>query len=725
MPVKTAVAQIPAVGHGRYAPPSGLMINERASRLAKGRGRGNLYILVEVSGEEAGRDIIAMQLAASIHDMYYSLRGSITAGMQQAINEANSILFQENRNSLPDQQRKAGVSCIVLRDDDLFVAQAGPAAAYLAQEGKVTRFPDISPWLDDVPPEDMDAVSLGIRRDMDISLFHTQVGDGDTLLMLESEAARAVPKTAWTRILNSTPVETVLDTFLGTGQKSNQPALALRLGVEGQKPAAAQQPAPTPSAMADPPEPSPIALWIQELDLRDRVQVVGRTLLAAAAGLLGTLLTMFKRLMPGQPSPQPAPESPRTVKSTPTASAVPKRKTEPRSESFQKALVAIAIGIPLIVAAIVLVIYFQRGQTHRTELDTLWQEANALWEQAQTASDAAAARTLLGQSDGLITQLLEQQPDHPEATDLHGRIQARQDELNQVRRINWIAALQTYTGEANLTRVVVEGVHIFVMDRITGKVYHHQLDDYQQALTSDSQDTVLLSKGDQIGNVLVGDLVDMVWMPVGNNRPKANLLILESGGSLIEYDPATGERASLQVTGTENWRYPELVGSYYGRFYLLDPAANQLWRYLPTPDGYSDPPQSWLQAEVDLAGTVDMAIGNSIYLLYADGRLRKFTGGEPVAFDISDWDTPPNNPSALFTRPPEETQWVYVADHGNSRIVQTDKEGRFQRQFRLADPHTADGSDPLGGVTSLFVDEISGHAFFLSNQKLYLAVLPD
>jgi hypothetical protein len=132
-----------------------------------------------------------------------------------------------------------------------------------------------------------------------------------------------------------------------------------------------------------------------------------------------------------------------------------------------------------------------------------------------------------------------------------------------------------------------------------------------------------------------------------------------------------------------------------------------------------------LQAEVDLAGTADMAIGNSIYLLFADGRLRKFTAGEPVAFDISDWDSPPNNPSALFTRPPEENQWVYVADRGNSRIVQTDKEGRFQRQFRLDDPQVESGNDPLGGVTSLFVDEISGHAFFLSNQNLYLAILPD
>ncbi len=725
MPIRTAVAQTPVVGHSRYAPPSGLLIDERASRIARGRDRGNLYVLVEVSGEEAGRDIIAMQLAATIHDVYYSLRGSITSGMQQAIAEANSLLFDENRNSLPGQQRTGGVSCIVLRNDDLFVAQAGPAAAYLAQEGKIARFPDVSPWLDDVPAEEMDAASLGTRRDVNVFLFHTQVGDGDTLLLLESEPARSVPKTAWGRILNSTPVETVMDMFLGTGQSSDQPAMALRLGIEGHKQAPIQQPAPAPSAVVNPPGPNPIVLWMEQLHLGERLQTAGRALVSTVVSLAAIFFTLVRRLVPGRPGPQPDLEEPKTIKSIASAVAAPRKKPRERSESFQKVLIAVAVAIPLIVAAIVLIIYFQRGQSQRSELNALWQEANALWEQAQITSDPASVRTLLNQADGLINELLKKHPDYPEAMDLHGRIQARQDELNQVRRINWIATLQTYPAGADLTRVVVEGAHIFVMDRNAGRVYHHQLDDYQQALTSDSRDTILLSKGDQIGNIFVGDLVDMVWMPVGNNHPKANLLILESGGSLIEYDPTTEERASLQIAGTENWQYPELVGSYYGRFYLLDPTANRIWRYIPTPDGYSNPPDSWLQAEVDLAGVVDMAIGNSIFLIYADGKLQKLTAGVPVAFDISDWDTPPDSPTALFTRPPEETQYVYVADRGHSRIVQANKDGRFERQFRLADPHTADGSDPLGGVSSLFVDEISGHAFFLSNQTLYLAILPD
>lgn len=104
--------------------------------------------------------------------------------------------------------------------------------------------------------------------------------------------------------------------------------------------------------------------------------------------------------------------------------------------------------------------------------------------------------------------------------------------------------------------------------------------------------------------------------------------------------------------------------------------------------------------------------------------MQKFAGGMPDPFDISDWDTPPQNPSAIFTRPSEETRWIYVADRGNSRIVQSSKEGQFKQQFRLADVQAAENGDALAGATSLFVDEIIGHAYLLSGQELYLLILP-
>jgi hypothetical protein len=228
-----------------------------------------------------------------------------------------------------------------------------------------------------------------------------------------------------------------------------------------------------------------------------------------------------------------------------------------------------------------------------------------------------------------------------------------------------------------------------------------------------------------VGDVLVSDLVDMAWMPVGEAHQKATLVILDRGDVLLEYDPTIDELRPLRLTAPETGQFAKLVGSYYGRFYVLDSGANQIWRYLPTADGYSNPPEEWLKAAMDLTGVLDMTIGDSIYLLYADGKIRKLSLGVPDTFDISDWDTPPNNPSAIFTRPSQETKWLYVADRGHSRIVQASQDGRLNQQFRLTADKVVEYGDVLAYVTGLFVDEIDEHAYPLSGQKLYLLTLPE
>ena len=88
------------------------------------------------------------------------------------------------------------------------------------------------------------------------------------------------------------------------------------------------------------------------------------------------------------------------------------------------------------------------------------------------------------------------------------KIEARLDVINRVQRISWIAELKSYPANAALTRVVVRGVHVFVMDRHNGKVYHHELDETQKALKPDAGDPVLLNKGAQVSDILVGDLVE-------------------------------------------------------------------------------------------------------------------------------------------------------------------------------------------------------------------------
>lgn len=735
MRVKTALAQAP-LRLSDYEPPSGILVDEYVSLLGRGRDRGDFYILVEVSGDQAGRNVVAMQLASAIRDAYLSGKGSITSGLQQSIHTANKLLFDENRHSLPGEEWAAGVSCAVVRDNDLFLAQAGPAAAYLLQGRELVRFPEQSAWLDDgVSMAEMDTAALGSQREITVALFHTQIKRGDTLLLAESALARRVSAKSWAALLGQRSIAIAPEALSQKEQTRDLSALIVRFAAEEEtltrsapEPQAVPLPATSPGRPPESPRQQTALPSLEQLRLGERIGAMATALGGMLGALWTGLLALLKGMMPGQPPPSPAPKtspSVTTKEKTPRKTAKSRPASGPVGGASRKTLVGIAIAIPVLIALVVLIVYLQRGQAQKAELDQMWQEASTRWAQANETTDPALARTLLTEAQSYLQDLRTSRPDDAQANELWTQVEARLDAINQVRRINWIAPLKTYPTGAKLTRVVVEGIHVFVMDQRAGTVYHHQMDDYQQSLREDTKDTILVKKGEEIEGVLVNDLVDMTWMPVGAERQKADLLILESNGSLIEYDPATGTRTLRAVASSDQWQYPTHVGSYFGRFYLLDPTANKIWRYSPAANSYSAPPDDWLQADVNLTGVVDMAIGDSIYLAYADGQLRKLTLGLPDTFDISDWDSPPQNPGAIFTRPPEATRWVYVADRGNQRIVRCSKEGRFDRQFKLAETALEDGADPLGQITSLFVDEISSHAYFLSGQTLYLAVLPN
>ena len=154
-----------------------------------------------------------------------------------------------------------------------------------------------------------------------------------------------------------------------------------------------------------------------------------------------------------------------------------------------------------------------------------------------------------------------------------------------------------------------------------------------------------------------------------------------------------------------------------------DPQANQLLRYLPASDGYSLPPESYFPADtpVNLNNAVDLSIDGAVYILFKDGRINKYLSGRLVEdFTITGLDIPFNNPVAIYTAPDEEVQHIYVADAGNQRVVQLNKDGSFVRQFK-----------PLAGedvtfahLQNIYVDEIGSKMYILDSNNLYLTNIP-
>ena len=732
--LKTAIGHLGIVDGVTREGAENVLAIEPSSLIPLGRGKGNLYAIVEVAGQGMERDELCQLLLEAINKEYFRVPGGITAGLRQAIKAANAQLFRENHDRPTAERLIGGVSCVALRENDAYIGQAGPALVYVAHKGELTRYPETSPWLDVPPPQWVDegyVVPLGVRRDVEIDLFHCRVQPGDTIVLTETALAQIAGQDRIARAVVYQEVDMALAYLkrLASGrdcsflvieilavaeeaeaeilEEEREPVVEVESYVERVRPGRERRPV-GPSALER------VATLgenlMSRLDLAGLLQGLGRGLIAGLAILGSGVTTLFRRILPGAEPPEQVPARRVAQARRPRAAAAAKGKV----------MVALAIAIPLIVAFVVGVVYLQWGKVREARLVELVEQAEAKHALALTASDKPTARGLLHEAQGLLTEAQTLKAEDPVVGGLQGEIQATLDKINNVVKLYWIGALQKYDDPgSNPGRVIVSGIDVYVLDKGTDRVYKYLLNEVGDGLQDLDVDPVLLRKGDQRENIVVSDLVDMVWMPVGAGRQTSNLLVLESGGSLLEYDPIFG-LAVLPVGDKDTWRYPQLIGSYFGNFYLLDSQANQIFKYLPTADGgYSNPPTAWFQIDVDLTGVVDMTIDGYIYLLYADGRILKFMGGELAPFEQTELDEPLRGPTAIFTSPDEETKFLYVADAGNGRIVQFSKEGQFIRQFKAAE------AGVLNQLKSFHVDEIGSKFYILSGNTLYMANIPE
>ncbi|HZQ10810.1 MAG TPA: hypothetical protein VFD70_29810, partial [Anaerolineae bacterium] len=165
------------------------------------RGRGNLYICLDVSGEVEGRGEVERALVEVVRDTYATSRGSIGFAMAEALRAANAHLYEMNRQVAREQRRMAGISAVVLRGNDLYIAQAGPAVVYVEARQKLARYPAESDWfVEDSPlysPQGTASAPLGVRREFASDLAHASASAGDVFVL----ATRALTQLATTEEL--------------------------------------------------------------------------------------------------------------------------------------------------------------------------------------------------------------------------------------------------------------------------------------------------------------------------------------------------------------------------------------------------------------------------------------------------------------------------------------------------------------------------------------------
>ncbi len=679
--------------------------------------RGTMYIYIETLGGLPNPAYTMERLAEIIKNEYYQASGSVTGGLSQALRAANEWLFEENLNSPREQRGVAGVSCAILRAGDLYVGQIGPALAYLAQADGLRRFPEDSPWLRQAIPSEAERAAsppLGVRRVIEPQFYHATPESGATFVLASPGLARLA-------------ADEDIAAALGAGGEaarrklqmltSGQDGGAVIVTLTGQVAAPASyesegdelEAAPLPPMMAPAPE--------EEWEPAPRPAM--RPQAAPAESSTPRLRPTAGRF--GSP-PLSAPRRGPAGAEAP-AGARPSRPAGPpwRGLNASRAVVILAVLLPVVVIALVVGTRFQYEHSQRQRAAELLRQAGEARAAALASAEQADQCQGLRQAISLLDEALKVIPDEPQALALRQQAAQELDAAAKVRRLYTLWPLGELpagdTGPARATRLWVRGSDIFILDRGANRGYRRVLNPTGDALEPASGNPVLVQKGQSQGSAVVGDLVDMRWMPAGGERANPGLVFIDRNGSLLDVDAAGGVRA-LPVADSAGWRRLVAAGAYAGNLYLLDVQQNRILKYVPAAGGYTNPPVDYLVAPApDLSGAIDMAIDGRIYVLMADGKIVKFLLGKQQPFDVSGLDQPLANPVALFVTGEDETQGsIYIADAGLARVVQLNKRGEFVRQYKAGE-----GQADLAQLSGLYVDEAQQRIYLASGARLYAA----
>lgn len=177
---------------------------------------------------------------------------------------------------------------------------------------------------------------------------------------------------------------------------------------------------------------------------------------------------------------------------------------------------------------------------------------------------------------------------------------------------------------------------------------------------------------------------------------------------ILRIDTQNSKVSSVSKKDSD-WGQIKDIYAFAGNIYVLDSAKNQIWKYLPTTDGYSDLREYLSKdAKVDFASAIRMQIESSVYVLKSGGEIIRFTKGDKDNFSYSGLPSSVKGPKSFFVS--SDTDNLYLLDSGNSRLLILTKTGAYKGQI---------SGSKFAAVTDLAVDEVVKKVYLLEGSKIY------
>ncbi|MFH0929737.1 MAG: hypothetical protein V1814_00610 [Candidatus Moraniibacteriota bacterium] len=169
------------------------------------------------------------------------------------------------------------------------------------------------------------------------------------------------------------------------------------------------------------------------------------------------------------------------------------------------------------------------------------------------------------------------------------------------------------------------------------------------------------------------------------------IFILTEDKKMISFTPINKKFQENNITFPENIKTADMK-AYLTYIYLLDPTANQIYRY-PRAEGGFGEKQDWIKAGADIKNSTSFAINEDLFVA-GRNQITAFLRGnkdDKISFEN------PNRPLVIekvYCMPGFEN--IYVLDNKNHRIVQYSKDGKITAQY---------WNKSIAGIKDFTVDE--------------------
>jgi len=337
----------------------------------------------------------------------------------------------------------------------------------------------------------------------------------------------------------------------------------------------------------------------------------------------------------------------------------------PRS-SKKLLIVSILLGLLFILS----VVWFQVKNSNERDLATFNQivtEAESKKNESEASliyRDENKARELLIAARESLNQLKPKNDDQKSQISLI--TQGIEDQLQKLRHLvsidepTQIINFQNLDSQAKIANLIISAKGTVYTQNTRNKTV------YKANLTS-RVISGIFSDNSNPGNFLAGTTIS-----------DSELLFLNDTKETFSFSPGNDSLKEIPIATAASAEITDLA-FYNNRLFLLDKKNGQIYRYTKTNSGFGSSDNYLEDNQVDLKGSVSLTIDGSLYVLKNNGEIIKLQKGKKVDFALPTIDPALTAPTKIKTT--EGSNYLYILEPANKRLVVINKDGRFVNQY--------------------------------------------